>query len=370
VRIVDAEGNPVEGANVASSAAFHAGYNYLGDNEPAWDYFRNVISDQDGKARVADQGRIDCVVARHVERKLVAIQRISPEQVKSSETVTITLQPQCKVFGKLTGKELEAHNRKIEWSNVYVYLENGVARPLSCMSNRADFHFYLPPGTYRLEAYATDTKHAHTRTAQKTITVRPGQQELEVEPIDLPPTGLVLLEGKPAPELRDVVAWKNGGPVKLSDLKGKVVVLAFSSRWVADRPHEWMPNLFTISDKYRDQGLAIIDIRLNSAMGIDSQAKLDERIAQVKAPFWEDRDLPIPIALALWNRPLFLRNEEEKKVNGKFLCAIFKDYGIVNDGRIVLPLGVLIDRQGRVVGEFDLRSDRDNAVLEKMLKEK
>jgi hypothetical protein len=79
VRIVDAEGNPVEGANVASSAEFRAGYNYLGDNEPAWDYFRNVISDQDGRARVADQYRIDCVVARHVERKLVAIQRISSE---------------------------------------------------------------------------------------------------------------------------------------------------------------------------------------------------------------------------------------------------------------------------------------------------
>lgn len=359
VRIVDAEGKPVEGANVASSAQFRAGYNYLGDNEPAWDYFRNVISDRDGKARLADQPYIACVVARHVERKLVAIQTISPKQLSSSEIVTITLQPQCKVFGKLAAKQLEARKRTLAWSNVSVSLDNVFVHPLSCMSDRADFHFYLPPGTYRLEAYGTDSQNAHTQSAQRSITVSPGQAELEVEPIELPPSGVVLLEGALAPELRDVVAWKNGGPARLSDLKGNVVVLALSTPWVADRPKEWMPNLFTICDKYRDRGLAIIDIRINPTTGIDSQAKLDERIAAVKPPFWDDRNLPIPIALALWT-----------KVNGSSLCAIFQDYGTGIDGRIGLPAGVLIDRQGRIAGEFDLRSDRDNAVLEKLLDEK
>ena len=362
VRIVDTEGKPVEGANVASSAAFRTGYNYLGENEPAWNYFRNVISDQDGQARVADQYRIDCVVARHVERKLIAIQKISPDQVKSSETVTITLQPQCKVFGKLTAKELEAHNRKLERSNVSVNLESSFARPMSCSSNNADFHFYLPPGTYTLDAHANDTKYV---PKAKTITVKPGQKELEVDPINLPPAGLVLLEGKPAPELRDIVAWKNGGPVKLSDLKGKIVILAFSPRWIADRPHEWMPNLFTVYDKYHDQGLAIIDIRLDQGIGINSQAKLDEKIAELKSPFWDDRDLPIPIALGFLNKPSFLISEEEKKTNGYVPCAILKDYGTAN-----FPAAVLIDRQGKIVGKFDLFSDRDNAMLEKMLKEK
>ena len=369
VRIVDAEGNPVEGANVASSAQFHAGYNYLGDNESAWQSFGNAISDQYGRARVPDLH--NCVVARHVERKLVAIQRISPGQFRSSEIVTITMEPQCKVFGRLTATELEARNGKIQWSYVCASMENRRVRPMNCNSNRAAFHFYLPPGTYQLEAYATDTQHARkTITVMKTVTVNPGQQELEVDSIDLPPTGLVLLEGKPAPELREVVAWKNGGPVKLSDLKGKVVVLAFSSHWVADRPHEWMPNLFTICDKYGDQGLALVHIRLGPMpiIGIDSQVKLDERIAEVKSPFWEDRDLPIPIALGLWNRPPFLRNEEEKKANEYLPCAILKDYGV--NALNSLPTGVLIDRQGRIVGEFDLRSDGDNAVLEKLLKEK
>ena len=76
-----------------------------------------------------------------------SFQRISPGQVKSSETVTITMQPQCKVFGKLTAKELEARNRKIEWSNVYAHVENeSFAAPMSCTPNRAGFHFLPSAG--------------------------------------------------------------------------------------------------------------------------------------------------------------------------------------------------------------------------------
>lgn len=361
VRLVDKEGKPVEGAVVARSASFHPKPNRFSPYESGWDYFSDAGSDRDGVARIAGE-RIDCVVARHVERKLVAIQRISPEQAGSSKTVTITMQPQCRVFGSLTSKGLEARDRQIEWSNVYVYLEGGYARPMSCMSERGDFHFYLPPGTYRLNGYATDTVHV-----SKTITVKPGQEELEVEPIDLPPQKLVLLEGQPAPELRGVVAWKNGGPVKLADLKGKVVVLALSAGWVSVRPHDWMPNLFTICDKYRDQGLEIIDIRLDRGVGDDGKAldSLDEKIAKVKSPFWEDRDLPIPIALGVSSGPELITNSEGKAPKGYVPCGILEDYGITS-----YPSSVLIDRQGRIVGKFDLRSDRENGVLEKLLEEK
>lgn len=361
VRLVDEDGKPVEGAQVGTSADFVPPRpNRVAPYEANWYYWNGTSSDRDGMASITDGPR-NCVVARHVGRKLVAIQGVSPEQVKASETVTVTLHLQCKVFGKLTAKGLEARNKKIEWSNVHVRLENRSARPMGCTPDRPGFHFYLPPGTYELEALANDTQHAW-----KTITVNPGQKELEVGPIDLPPSKLVLLEGRPAPELRDIVAWKNGGPVKLSDLKGKVVVLAFSANWVADRPHGWMPNLFTICDKYRDQGLAIVNIRFGGR-GIESQAELDEKVAEVKSPFWDDRGYPIPIGLALWNPPPLLRSEEEKKVNEHSPCALLKDYWA--EKRIGLPLGVLIDRQGRIVGEFDLRSDSDNAVLERTLQE-
>jgi thiol-disulfide isomerase/thioredoxin len=240
------------------------------------------------------------------------------------------------------------------------------------MLTKAEYHFFLPPGTFTLDAYGTDTQHA-----RKTITVKPGQRELEVEPIDLPPTGLVLLEGKPAPELRDIAAWKNGGPVKLADLRGKVVILAFTAGWSGPRLHGIMPELFPLYDKYRDQGLAIVEIRLDMGLGIDSKATVDERVAEVTKPFWpepkpreriadvkkplwKDRDLPVPIALVLMNRV-----PPRPDAKAKPACAVLEDYGLTG-----FPTGVLIDRQGRVVGPFDPRRDSGDAVVEKTLKEK
>jgi cytochrome oxidase Cu insertion factor (SCO1/SenC/PrrC family) len=41
---------------------------------------------------------------------------------------------------------------------------------------------------------------------------------------------LAAIEGKPAPELQPQ-RWLNGKPVKLADLKGKVVLLDFWGKW-------------------------------------------------------------------------------------------------------------------------------------------
>ena len=359
VRVIDPDGKPVEDAVVAAETSFRAGYNYVGPNDPAWTYFRSAVSDSNGMARIAN-AYDRCVVARHVERKLVGMRSISPEQIGGANVVTLTMQPQCKVTGRLTSKDLDAHGRKLTWTNVYVYLEDGMARPMCCASNKGEYHFYLPPGTYKLNAYGTDVQDAW-----KTITVKPGQEELEVEPIDLPPTGLVLLEGKPAPELRDILAWKNGGPVKLSDLRGKVVILAFSSEWSGSGLQGIMPELFPIYKKYRDQGLAIIEIRLDIGLRIESEAKLTAKLAEVKSPFWKDRnDLPIPIALVLMNRLPFRPGG-----NSKSPCPLLDDYRGIN-----FQTGVLIDRQGRVVGQLDPRTRSNDAakmaLLEKVLKQK
>jgi beta-lactamase regulating signal transducer with metallopeptidase domain/protocatechuate 3,4-dioxygenase beta subunit len=355
VRAVDPDGKPVEGAVVAEETSFRAGYNYVGPNEPAWTYFHSAVSDGNGMARIGDAYN-RCVVARHIERKLVGVRSISPEQIGGADAVTLTMQPQCSVSGRLTSKELEAHGRKLTWTNVYIYLNDGIGRPMYCASNKGEYHFYLPPGTYKLDAYGTDVQHAW-----KTITVKPGQEEIEVEPIDLPPTGLVLLEGKPAPELRGITAWKNGGPVKLSDLRGRAVILAFTPKWNGEA--SIMPRLLPLYEKYHDQGLTIIEIRLDMdlALGVKSKADLDEQIARVAKPFWKGQDIPVPIALVL----IPVLPPKNSKGTG---AAVIEDYGAN------VPSAVLIDRQGRVVGRFDPRSNRDDAardaVLEKVLQEK
>jgi hypothetical protein len=126
-----------------------------------------------------------------------------------------------------------------------------------------------------------------------------------------------------------------------------------------------MPELFSIYDKYHDQGLAIIEIRLDRSLGIDSDAKINEKIAEVKKPFWNDRDLPIPIALVHENQLNVQKDANGKNANVDAPSPLMKYYGLNG-----IPTGVLIDRQGRVVGRFDPRGDTVDAMLEKVIKEK
>jgi len=312
------------------------------------------VSDRDGLARITDEYGITVVVARHVGKKLVAIQSVSREQAKGP--LTVTMYPQCKVFGRLTSKELEARHRKFTWSNVYLFVNDDEhKRPMSCQSQKGEFHFFVPPGTYMLRAYS-----AETHAAQKTITVKPGQETLELDPMDMRPTRLTLLKGQPAPEIQDIVAWKNGGPMKLADLRGKVVLLEFWGHWCGPCVGR-MPSVFSVYDKYRDKGLVVIGIHVDAGNGIDTVAKLDEKLVDVKKRLWKDRDLPFPVGLVLRTR-----TPEGPDGKMKQKCPLVYDIYDVT----AFPTGVLIDRQGRVVGEFDASSKSDEPMLEKAIMEK
>ncbi len=191
------------------------------------------------------------------------------------------------------------------------------------------------------------------------MTVRPGERELKVETIDLPPTRLVLLEGQPAPEFREVAAWRNSRPIKLANLRGKVVLLEFWGYWCGPCVGT-MPELFSIYDKYRGQGLVIIGAHVDAGEGIDSGAKLDEKLESIKKKQWKGRDIPFPVALLSEHKVPYRPDVEEKA-----RCQLAADYGIT-----AYPAGVLIDRQGRVQGAFCPGWEPDEAALMKMLAEK
>lgn len=60
------------------------------------------------------------------------------------------------------------------------------------------------------------------------ITQEKGQVRLEGDPARR--EKLAAIQGKPAPEI-EAAAWMNGKPVRLSDLRGKVIMLDFWGKW-------------------------------------------------------------------------------------------------------------------------------------------
>jgi thiol-disulfide isomerase/thioredoxin len=65
--------------------------------------------------------------------------------------------------------------------------------------------------------------------------------------------------GQKAPELKGGEIWINSAPLKLEDLKGKVVLIDF---WAFDCPFcaEAMPHIKEMYDKYAKDGLVIIGV--------------------------------------------------------------------------------------------------------------
>lgn len=104
------------------------------------------------------------------------------------------------------------------------------------------------------------------------------------------PSGLIdgLATPYPAPLIIGINAWINSPPVKLSDLKGKVVLIEF---WTSSCPYckSALPYVNQWYKRYHDQGLLII--------GIHSPKTEDEHSLAVVKKAVTEYAIPYPVAL-------------------------------------------------------------------------
>jgi len=107
----------------------------------------------------------------------------------------------------------------------------------------------------------------------------------------------------------------SGKKVRLSDFKGKVVILDFWATWCGPCRAE-IPEFVKLQSKYKDKGLAIVGLSLDS----DGES--------VVAPFARKHDI---------NYTMLLANDGTARL-----------YGGVN----AIPTTFILDRQGRIVKKF------------------
>ena len=348
VHLVDADHKPVSGADVGTVAHFtQRPVKPAMTDSTGLLYVNHCVSDKDGVAQlVSDRGDLTDyrgyvqIVARHVRRGLIAFADL--DAAHGPPITELTLVPECSISGKIVCPELAKLGRKVGWTNVYLSLGRGTM--MASDSERGDFHLVVPPGRYELEGYGT-------YAAQKTVplTVSADKREMELT-LTLPAKKYALLMGHPAPELRDIAAWKNGPPLKLADLKGKCVALEFWGYWCGPCVYR-MPHTFEIYDRFGKQGLVVIGIHVDfTPAKVDTVAKLDEKLVGTRKDLWHGRDLPFPVAIA---RPL--------KDKG---AAVAEDYGINS-----YPSMLLIDRRGNLV-DVVYEGPQGVALLQKTLAEK
>ena len=344
VLVVDPDGNLVADALVGEVAGREgeAGSDWIFAGFIESGKWRPFVTDASGKTQMFAENisrESLALVARKASRKLVGIKPVSRKDVvaafNNKSVIVISLEPECRVHGRLQSIGLENLNRTLTWANANLEVDG--RRVFECNSSKQEFEFFVPHGTYLIEAYGRDAYFTH-----RTFTVPAGSTDIELEVLDLPASAMAKLVGKPAPEIADVMAWKNSKPLTLADLRGQYVLLEFFGHWCGPCVHR-MPDLFAIHDKFAKRGVAIIGVHIGlEDENIDSTEKLDAALAESRKELWGGRDLPFPVAMVNSQR----KKHSNVEQTGRGQAAV--DYGVQ-----FYPSQVLIDPEGKVVGWFD-----------------
>lgn len=324
VSVTNTGGQPVEGA---IAARFHQKSQRPGQDLPTLKYFDQKTTDEDGVVMFPYENLPR--VIRDEPSKQIAFPMLSPPSLAGGE-LQVKLAAECQLLGSITCKELEDEGRPIGWTNVYLQQNgNSVA---SCDSMTGTFDFVVPPGEYQLRAYGSTLNPRIL-----TVTVPADRTTFTVDPIDLKLSELTRLKGKPAPEFVNVAGW-HGEPIKLSELKGKYVLVDFWGYWCGPCVGA-MPVLIELHEKFSDKGLVIVGVHVDGEGEVDTADKLKEKLTHIVKDIWKGKELPFSNAL--------VSGKEEGEGDQLLRVGTPSIYGILN-----YPTTILIDREGVIVGQF------------------
>jgi thiol-disulfide isomerase/thioredoxin len=177
---------------------------------------------------------------------------------------------------------------------------------------------------------------ASTYSINREIEIKREQKELEVN-LDLPADRLATLIGKTAPEFRSIKGWINSEPLKLANLRGKLVLLDFWGYWCSPCIAA-MPNLMQLHEKFSKHDLIIIAVHDDSLGSIE---ELQQKLKDLSKERWSGQQISFAIALDGGGKTKI--EGTDRSTRGATSAA----YGVQT-----WPTSILIDRDGNVIKKF------------------
>ncbi|MGA2439902.1 MAG: TlpA disulfide reductase family protein [Tepidisphaeraceae bacterium] len=278
---------------------------------------------------------------------LVALDELYLPDFVGGKTRQIQLQPACELSCRITSVGLRDLGLAMGITEGFVARPGqGYIRALLSTSDVQQLDFLVPPGEYnlRIDTHLCDL-------AWRYVHISPGQRKLNLQ-IDLQPRLLYRMYGRPAPELREIKGWKNGGPLTLANLRGKLVLLDFWGYWCGPCVGS-MPALMKLYDQFKDKGLVIIAVHDDS---VDSIAEMDQKLTGVRQKLWQGRDLPFLVAL-----------DGGGQTRIKYSASLTSGATTAAYGIVAFPTSVLIGRDGTVLRAFHVRDPNASDELTKLL---
>ena len=222
-RVVDAAGKPVAGIGIATGWQFHGPAPTARWRAGARSYSNAAAkTDADGKfARsLYFSGRPVALFALDMANKRGGIIVLDKSNVDKEQTVAV--RPLVRLHGSIG-----IGDPKLKNSTVYVYVFHPSA-PIAFASFRTKekFSLHLPPGSYQVLFTAKDLV-----PLKMAVALEPGSRDVDLHTVDLSATRLAKRYGKEPPPWTVTAARGVDKSVRLSDYKGKWVMIEFWAYW-------------------------------------------------------------------------------------------------------------------------------------------